>query len=209
MSGLGLPGDNRLALRGEERLRHEALETAPCEWRVPGGLWVCLAGAIATLALAREIHRRLLVVHVSGMSMTPTLQPGDAVLAVRRRGASVHRGHVVIMRYPGSEAPRGASGGSRVAPRQPNETEWVIKRVAATGGDRVPVSVRPATSGTTIVPNGKLVVLGDNSRSLDSRVWGLIGVDDVIATVLARLVSDHQRLGLAELRIAPPPSVGC
>jgi hypothetical protein len=75
----------------------------------------------------------------------------------------------------------------------------VIKRVAAADGDAVPDSVRVAVGGAAVVPPGKLVVLGDNAYSGDSRMWGFYSASHVLGTVVARLSPSGGR------RSAGPP----
>jgi len=110
-------------------------------------------------------------------SMTPTVHPGDKVLAQRVSGADVHRGDVVVFKDP----------------------EWgdlpMVKRVVAVGGDtvaccdkqgRLSVDGKPLTEPyidkapggrastedfSAKVPSGELFMLGDErTTSLDSRV---------------------------------------
>ena len=93
-----------------------------------------LAAGVLGLMLAR---RRFVVVTVAGVSMEPTLRPGDRVLVRRRGSDSLRIGAIVVFRepddnLPGAPAPRAAS------------QRWVIKRIAALPGHSRP---RAASGG--------------------------------------------------------------
>jgi signal peptidase I len=103
---------------------------------------------------------------------------------------SIHRGDIIVFRYP----------------KDPSET--FLKRVTAMGGDRLeirdgvlyvnsqavhePYAVHHAPLhspeenwGPTVVPEGKLFVMGDNrDNSSDSRDWGFVPVSNVIGEPL-------------------------
>lgn len=102
----------------------------------------------------------------------------------------IHRGDIIVFRYP----------------KDPSET--FLKRVTATGGDRLeirdgvlyvnsqpvqepyavhhaPVHSPEESWGPTVVPEGKLFVMGDNrDNSSDSRDWGFVPVSNVIGEPL-------------------------
>jgi type IV secretory pathway protease TraF len=102
---------------------------------------------------------------------------------------------VVVLRY---EAHRAVSGDqqNQVRVHAPSDAiEWVIKRISAVAGDPVPASVLQATWGVGVVPPGSIVVLGDNSRSFDSRSWGFVSVHDVLGVAIIRLSSASNRRG--------------
>lgn len=101
-------------------------------------------------------------VAVKGMSMAPTLLPGDHVLVAATR--RLRRGDLVVV-------------------RDPTEPErWVVKRVAALGGEEV------RTGGEILrAAEGEIVVLGDNpDRSTDSRHHGPVPLDGVHGRVWYR-----------------------
>ena len=117
---------------------------------------------IATGTLAASARALLFPVTVVGDSMRPTLRPGDRLVARRsfRRGR-VRRGDVVIVSHPRGHGP----------------DRLLIKRVWATGGQR------PRESDE-IVPLGSLYILGDSTRSLDSRQLGYINLRQVRGVVV-------------------------
>ncbi|MFB7026188.1 MULTISPECIES: S26 family signal peptidase [unclassified Streptomyces] len=130
-----------------------------------------IAAAALVVGCLLAARRVLIAVTVHGASMFPALAPGDRILV--RRAASpaarprVHQ--VVVLRC--DRIPGAGPGG------------LVVKRVAARPGDRVPSAV-----GDGVVPDGRLVVLGDNPEvSTDSRVWGPVPLDSVVGTMIGRL----------------------
>jgi signal peptidase I len=54
-------------------------------------------------------------------------------------------------------------------------------------GDAVPAGVRPAVDGAATVPPGMLVMLGDGTRSRDSRQWGFVPASQVLGVAMRRL----------------------
>jgi signal peptidase I len=153
------------------------------------GSWIALPVALVAAALlvaavlaVAAVRRRFVVVTVSGASMAPALLPGDRVLVRRATGDQVRVGAVVVVRQPEDECgvPPGLPG---VGPG--DDGLWMIKRVAAASGDAVPDSVRAAAGGATVVPAGKLVVLGDNVHGTDSRLWGFYSASQVLGAVVA------------------------
>jgi len=103
---------------------------------------------------------------------------------------SIKRGDIVVFRYP------------------KDPSEMFLKRVAATGGDRLeildgtlyvnsepvrepyavhhaPIHNQHESWGPIVVPEGKLFVMGDNrDNSSDSRDWGFVPVHNVIGEPL-------------------------
>lgn len=125
---------------------------------------------------------------VDGESMLPNLWPEDRLLFTKGYDAPL-RGDIIVFRL---------KEGSR-------DVE-VVKRVVAVPGDRVETrgdrawvngepepgslelivgdSRRP--TGPTVVPRGKVFVLGDNRVvSLDSRFIGLVDLDSVLGRAVA------------------------
>lgn len=111
------------------------------------------------------------------------LPGGDRVLV--RRDSGPRAGDVVVLRHP----PAGSDAATTPS--------WIIKRVAATPGQPVPLAtVRPGTR----VPAGRLVLLGDNrGASTDSRHVGYYRSDDLLGTVVRRLSTANR----AGERVAP------
>lgn len=103
---------------------------------------------------------------------------------------TIHRGDIIVFRYP------------------KDVTETFLKRVTALGGDRLeikngvlyvnsqpvqepyavhhaPVHNPQESWGPTVVPEGKLFVMGDNrDNSSDSRDWGFVPMSNVIGEPL-------------------------
>ena len=144
---------------------------------------LAIAAALAGLLVVR---RRCVIVTVHGVSMAPTLQPGDRVLVWRRLRSRVRRGEIVALRLPQSAALTWKD-----AERFGDDAEipeWVVKRVAAIAGDPTPgVSQHSAEATLDSVPRGHVYLLGDAARSIDSRHWGFVCADELLGVVVARL----------------------
>lgn len=139
-------------------------------------IWIVAAAvAFAMAAGLLLLRRHALIITVQGYSMAPTYFNGDRLVV--RRGKTCRTGDVVVF---------------RLAPPVPGAPPMLVKRVAAVAGDPIPDSVRPAVGAdfdADVVPPGQFVVLGDNSRSLDSRKLGLISLDRLVGRV-TRLMRD-------------------
>lgn len=141
---------------------------------------------VLVAALLGHVRRRYVVVVVDGESMAPAYAPGDRVL-VRRESRAPARGDVVVVRKPDvtygwPAAPDGSDPGVPVGRR------WLLKRVAATGGDAWPTAVgRAARGGRETVPSGHVVLLSDNPRGSDSRRWGPCPEHQVLDRVTRRV----------------------
>lgn len=121
-------------------------------------------------------------VRVDGFSMLPTLHDGEFVLVNRLayRFDAPQRGDIVVFHYP------------------PDPRQDLIKRVIGLPGDTVGIQsgmVRvndepldepyiaqsPLYSGTWVVPEGHLFVLGDNRNdSSDSHSWGMLPFKNIV-----------------------------
>jgi signal peptidase I len=152
--------------------------------------WAAVSGAPAALvsaglALARAAELRWVAVSVSGASMEPAYREGDRVV-VRRRAVPV-RGAVVVVERPPYRAPWPDAPVARDAPAHLiYARHWFIKRVAAVAGDPVPRAEvpAPADAAEDTVPEGMLVLLGDNrGDSYDSRSVGYFPAERVLGSV--------------------------
>jgi signal peptidase I len=123
---------------------------------------IIVAVAAAVLLV---IRRRYIVISVDGISMRPALEPGERVLIRRTSGANISRGQIVVVRRPDPVTGwRGAVG----------DGGWYVKRAVAVAGDPVPPGVAAACPMDLggVVPEGHLLIIGDNPRSDDSKQWG-------------------------------------
>ncbi|GAT67195.1 signal peptidase I [Planomonospora sphaerica] len=161
------------------------------------------AAVVAVLVWAR---RNLLAVHVRGGSMRPSYREGDRVLVRRVAAGRLRTGDVVVAdAFTFSGVHSGTPSGRHAAPAPGpgavrsqasgpgTRADWMIKRVAAVPGDPRPVSV-PARAGETAVPDGCLVLLGDNAgHSLDSRHFGYAPAGSVVGRVVRLLGAPEPR----------------
>ncbi|MCP2322881.1 signal peptidase I [Hamadaea flava] len=137
---------------------------------------VAAAVVLLLIGLILRARRRHVVVTVVGDSMLPTYHPGDRLLVRRVAPDSVRIRQVIVL-----------SGLSREG--------WIVKRVAAVPGDPIPRDV-PAlrTAVGDRVPQGQLVVLGDNpARSHDSRHSGYFGADRLLGVVVRTISAPRAR----------------
>lgn len=144
-------------------------------------------GALAVLVTVASVlllRSRIAIVSVTGQSMEPTLTTGDRVL-VRRTGLnSVRAGQIIVVEAPSPVHGHWASA----PPRRDLSREWMIKRAAAVPGDPLPPGLPATPAGDAQVPDGKLVVLGDNpDASMDSRYLGYVPGDRLLGVVIGSL----------------------
>jgi signal peptidase I len=145
-------------------------------------------GGVAALAavggLSAWARRRWVLVAVEGVSMTPTLRPGDRVLARRTPPATITTGDIVVATRPAGHTWSGPLSAGLAPP--PATQRWVIKRAVAVPGDPVPVAQVPALAGNghRTVPHGMYVLLGDNpTDSYDSRIFGFVPASRILGVV--------------------------
>jgi len=121
---------------------------------------IALAIALAIAGLGLAARRRWMVVTVRGHSMEPTLYDGERLVARRwSRAARPAVGDVVVF--------------------LPDALGYRVKRVAGVAGEVAPPWMA-ACAGEPI-PEGHIIVRGDNPRSEGSRELGYIAVDSIIA----------------------------
>jgi len=126
-------------------------------------------------------------IRIESISMQPTLFEGDFVIVnkLAYKLGTPDRGDVIIFLYPPDP-----------------DREPYIKRVIGLPGDTVRVennqvfinqeqlkepyiSAQPNYTGTWIVPEDQLFVLGDNrNHSSDSHTWGMVPIENVLGKAL-------------------------
>mmetsp|Transcript_9186 Transcript_9186/g.18400 ORF Transcript_9186/g.18400 Transcript_9186/m.18400 type:complete len:294 (+) Transcript_9186:126-1007(+) len=156
-----------------------------------------------TLSLFIALSIRFLLIeprYIPSLSMYPTFEVGDqlAVEKVTKRVRPQRRGEVVVFNPPAAFREI-VSGESADTGDSKKAKEALIKRVVALAGDTVVVKSgilyvngmpqdEPYTAekalydfGPVTVPEGKLLVLGDNrNHSLDGHIWGFLPQENVI-----------------------------
>jgi len=123
-----------------------------------------IAALLVIVVIALCALGRFTIVRVVGESMAPTLVTGQRLVAYKRR---CHVNDIVVFR-----ADYGAA-----------DLRYLVKRVAAVGGDPVPTDLR-ASVDVDIVPAGTILVRGDGGLSIDSNRLGLIAVNNIRGVVL-------------------------
>jgi signal peptidase I len=150
---------------------------------VNASIWSAAGAVLPILAMVCLVraHRRFAVVTVRGPSMEPTLQDGDRVLIKRVDGRQfdLRVGQIVVIkigRYVGG-------------PPELSDPFLVIKRLTALPGDPVPRADYPALRHVRedVVPDGCVVVTGDNPAGHDSRQSGYYYLDNLIGVMLRPL----------------------
>ena len=143
----------------------------------------------------------LLIVTVTGQSMTPTFQEGERLLVWRRWPARwLRRGQVIVFHQGASASP---------------ELEGLqVKRIVALPGEvftALPATIRSAMDDQLLeeaeqaeqswqIPPGHVFVCGDNrEQSIDSRAWGPLPQRRVRGVVIMKLARPAQ----ATPQIAP------
>ena len=159
----------------------------PLSEELTGGLkrllWDTLQTLLLSVVLYVVINAATARITVRSVSMQPTLFEKDFVLVNKLvyRFDAPQRGDVIVFDPP-----------------LPNETEPYIKRIIGLPGDTVEIRNRqvlvngealteeyimaePNYTGSWVVPEGQLFVLGDNrNNSSDSHAWGMVPLTSVI-----------------------------
>ena len=177
-------------------------------------LGVPVAAVVLAIATGLAFRRWLgFMIVVESDSMAPTLTPGQLLLTRRLRGSRhVRRGDVVVA--------RSAESGRMIVKRTiglPGEHVEVAAGQVRVNGKRLPepyVTRRGGPSGSFDVPDGHVLLLGDNrARSRDSRSWrqpylpieALLGTVPLTCGHLPRFTSGMSiRRARHHVRLRPP-----
>ena len=198
----GLPGDD-----GAERPPPTPARRA---W---GAVFEWLVVGVCALGLALLLKAFLVEVFVipSG-SMEPTLMIDNRVVVYKLgyRMHDINRGDVVVFRQPGQAADADdlikrvvGLGGETVEIRGGHvyvdgtqlEEPYLARAESTYPAVPIPGCVNPAEPDRCVVPEGEILVLGDNRpKSRDGRYFGPVDVDTVV--------------GRAFLKLWPPNDVG-
>lgn len=150
--------------------------------------------AIVFLLLLRLVAFE--IVRVDGSSMAPAVEEGSTLLITRLAyGLRSPFGDGYLLRWSAPES------GDIVLLPSPLDGAIVVKRVFATPGDTVDfsygilrmlntqivldIAAADEFAAISSVPEGRYFVLGDNAeRSLDSRHYGFVRIDDIRGRVV-------------------------
>lgn len=114
-----------------------------------------LALAAVASAVAAGMVLRPFRVRVTGTSMEPTLQPGAMLVCLR--GLKPRRGDIAVVRHP--------------------DGREIVKRISAGPGDE-------AMPGWILGPDQWLVIGDNREASSDSRTFGALTSDQIVARVV-------------------------
>jgi signal peptidase I len=157
---------------------------------VPGGVLLLLCGG--GLLLMRIC---LIVITVQGQSMSPTLEDGDRLLALRPLWSRrVRKGQIVLFRQIDLDEARVDSALS-----------LHIKRVVALAGEDYLSSAEPGIYSEYVtrgdqgdiwhIPQDHIFACGDNrEQSIDSRIWGPLPLRNVRGIVVKKLTPSSASL---------------
>lgn len=159
--------------------RHPSRGKVKAWWKT--GLFVCISVPTILVAI---IFKNLIFgfqfYQIPSGSMLPTLRPGDVVLAdtFGVTEDSLQPGNIVVFK------------------RRSDANTYYIKRIIATPGQTVEIedgklkideviieeAIKPANLSKKTIGESGLFVMGDNANhSYDSRYWGEVAQDDVVA----------------------------
>jgi signal peptidase I len=159
---------------------------------------------VATWGMLLVARWLLRFVTVTGFSMRPVLDEGDHVIALRTPPGRIRRGSLVVCRDPlegrtvVARARDAVTG--RVIELHPQLTDYYVKRVVGTPGERVwpragLIDPPPGSGadGSVVVPPESFWLEGETSLSQDSTLWGPVRRERILGVVIWSSGADRNR----------------
>ncbi len=147
------------------------------------GLCLVLSTSVALMRLC------LLIVTVTGQSMTPTFQEGDRLLVWRRWPACwLRRGQIIVLQQEMALRPQLERLHLKRVVALPGETFTAHPATIKSAMDEEIIEENTQEEQTWQIPPGHLFVCGDHrEQSIDSRTWGPLPQRQVRGVVIIKL----------------------
>lgn len=150
-------------------------------------IWELIQTILIAVLLFVGINAVTSRIRVKSISMQPTLYEKDFVMVnkVAYQFGAPDRGDVIVFLYPLN--PDSEPYIKRII-GLPGETIQIANGVVTVNGGAIRepyIKASPNYTGTWVVPEGALFVLGDNrNNSSDSHQWGMVPMENVLGKAL-------------------------